>query len=79
MREDVFPYEEIVNLPHHVSHSRTQMPLHNRAAQFAPFAALTGYSEAIDETIQQTEVQFEHYEREQDIGDSTYATYAPDI
>ena len=64
MKEEFFPYEKIVNLPHHVSHSRAQMPLRDRASQFAPFAALTGYSEAIDETVRQTEAQHEQEESE---------------
>ncbi|MDD5923764.1 MAG: hypothetical protein PUC88_03115 [Clostridia bacterium] len=43
-------YEDIINLPHHVSATRPQMPIIERAAQFSPFAALTGYSAAIEET-----------------------------
>ena len=43
-------YDEIINLPHHVSKTRPQMPMSDRAAQFAPFAALTGYESAIKET-----------------------------
>ena len=43
-------YEDIINLPHHVSKTRPQMPMSDRAAQFAPFAALTGYDSAIKET-----------------------------
>ena len=45
-----FPYEDIINLPHHVSRTHPQMSVYNRAAQFAPFAALTGHDEAIEET-----------------------------
>lgn len=45
-----FPYEDIINLPHHVSKTHPQMSVYNRAAQFAPFAALTGHDEAIEET-----------------------------
>ena len=41
-------YEDIINLPHHVSKIHRQMPMYQRAAQFAPFAALVGYKEAID-------------------------------
>lgn len=40
-------YDDIINHSHHVSKRHPQMPLENRAAQFAPFAALTGYEEAI--------------------------------
>ena len=43
-------YREIIDLPHHVSKTRPQMPMSDRAAQFAPFAALTGYDSAIRET-----------------------------
>ena len=43
-------YEDIINLPHHVSKKHPQMSLYARSAQFAPFAALTGYEEAIKET-----------------------------
>ena len=43
-------YDDIIEMPHHVSDTHPQMPLLDRAAQFAPFAALTGHSEAIKET-----------------------------
>ena len=43
-------YNEIMGLPHHVSKTRPQMPMSDRAAQFAPFAALSGYDAAIKET-----------------------------
>lgn len=43
-------YEDIINLPHHVSATRPQMSMLDRAAQFSPFAALTGYDAAIKET-----------------------------
>jgi len=48
-------YEDIINLPHHESLKHPQMSKQARAAQFAPFAALTGYSEAIKETTRQTD------------------------
>lgn len=44
------PYDDIIHMPHHVSASRKRMPLLDRAAQFSPFAALTGYDAAIRET-----------------------------
>ena len=47
-------YDDIINLPHHVSKTRKPMPIINRAAQFAPFAALTGHDEAVAETARQT-------------------------
>ncbi len=42
-------YEDIINLPHPVSKKHPQMSMMQRAAQFAPFAALTGYDAAINE------------------------------
>ena len=59
-----------MNLPHHVSRNRPQMPLRDRAAQFAPFAALTGYGEAIDETARWTEERREMDENERAVLDS---------
>ena len=52
-------YDEIMGLPHHVSTTRPQMPLSDRAAQFAPFAALTGYDSAIKETGRLTDERIE--------------------
>ena len=48
------PYDDIIRLPHHVSQNHPQMPLRDRAAQFAPFAALTGYEAAVGETARLT-------------------------
>jgi hypothetical protein len=45
-------YEDIINLPHHVSKKRPQMSMYDRAAQFAPFAALTGHDASIKKTEQ---------------------------
>ena len=52
-------YDEIMGLPHHVSRTRPQMPMSDRAAQFAPFAALTGYDSAIKETGRLTDEKIE--------------------
>ena len=52
-------YEEIMKHPHHVSKTRPQMPMSDRAAQFAPFAALTGYESAIKETGRLTDEKIE--------------------
>lgn len=52
-------YKDIINLPHHASKTRKPMSLYNRAAQFAPFAALTGYDDAIKETARLTEERIE--------------------
>lgn len=52
-------YDDIINLPHHVSPTRPQMSMINRAAQFSPFAALTGYDAAIKETGRLTDSRIE--------------------
>ena len=52
-------YDKIMGLPHHVSKTRPQMPMSDRAAQFAPFAALTGYDSAIKETGRLTDERIE--------------------
>ena len=49
------PYADIIDLPHHVSRNHPQMPLRDRAAQFAPFAALTGYEAVVGETARLTD------------------------
>ena len=46
-------YDDIINLPHHVSKKHPQMSLYARSAQFAPFAALTGYEDAVNETVKE--------------------------
>ena len=53
-------YEEIINLPHHVSKTHTPMSMWNRAAQFVPFAALNGHNSALMETEKQNEQMYEH-------------------
>ena len=57
-----FPYSDIINLPHHVSPTRKHMSLHDRAAQFSPFAALTGYDDDVKEdgrlTDEKLEIEF---------------------
>ncbi|MBQ8306930.1 MAG: hypothetical protein IJX90_12020 [Blautia sp.] len=54
-----WPYEDIVDLPHHVSTRRSPMPMEKRAAQFAPFAALTGYNDAVTEAARLTDDRVE--------------------
>ena len=58
-------YGDIINLPHHVSPTRQRMSMHDRAAQFAPFAALVGYDDAVAETARLTVVRPELDEQEQ--------------
>ena len=48
-------YDDIINLPHHVSKKHPQMLLRDRAAQFSPFAALTGHKATINETARLTD------------------------
>lgn len=48
-------YDDIINLPHHVSKKHPRLSVEQRAAQFAPFAALTGYDEQVKETARLTE------------------------
>ncbi|MDE5910240.1 MAG: YolD-like family protein [Lachnospiraceae bacterium] len=43
-------YDDIIRLPHHISETHPQMTIRNRAAQFSPFAALSGYEDALEET-----------------------------
>lgn len=52
-------YQDIIHLPHHQSATRPHMSLHDRAAQFAPFAALRGYDDEIDEAARLTDRQIE--------------------
>lgn len=56
---DVNRYDDIINLPHHVSTKHPHMSLYDRAAQFSPFAALTGHDEAIHETARLTDKKLE--------------------
>jgi len=52
-------YDDIINMPHHKSAKHPQMSMINRAAQFSPFAALTGHGEAIKETARLTDERVE--------------------
>ncbi len=52
-------YKDIINLPHYKSKKRPQMSNYDRAAQFSPFAALTGHDEAIKETARLTDKKIE--------------------
>lgn len=59
-------YEEIIDLPHHVSKVHPQMPRQDRAAQFAPYSALSGYEDAVEETARLTDRKIELDEYEKD-------------
>ena len=57
-------YSDIIDMPHHVSKDRPHLSMHQRAAQFSPFAALVGYDEVIEETRRQTDLKRELDETE---------------
>ena len=62
--QNVNRYEDMIHLPHHVSEHRARMPIADRAAQFSPFAALTGYDDAVRETARLTQEWIEQDESE---------------
>lgn len=57
--EDMHKYDDIINLSRPVSKTHPPMPIQDRAAQFAPFAALTGHHEAVKETARLTDTRIE--------------------
>ena len=57
--EDTSRYSDIIDLPHHVSAQRPRMSMLSRAAQFSPFAALTGYEDSIREAARLTDARIE--------------------
>ncbi|NCB32333.1 MAG: hypothetical protein EOM64_00380 [Erysipelotrichia bacterium] len=59
-------YDDIIHLPHHVSRNHRPMSMSDRAAQFMPFAALTGYDAKIRESSRLTEERMDLDENEQD-------------
>jgi len=59
VNEDISRYKDIINLPHHISKRHPRLSMEQRAAQFSPFAALTGYEEATDETSRLTDEKIE--------------------
>lgn len=63
---DTHKYDDIINLPHHTSPVRPRMAMTDRAAQFSPFAALTGYEAAVKEAARLTErrIELDEYEKE---------------
>ncbi len=63
-------YKDIINLPHHVSETRPRMSMYDRAAQFSPFAALTGHGAALAETARLTDTFIELDENEKEILDA---------
>ena len=63
-------YDDIIDLPHHVSGTRPHMPMIDRAAQFQPFRALTGYEDVVHETARLTEEKVQLTEEEQALLDA---------
>ena len=59
MIESEQKYADIINMPHHTSNTKPRRTMINRAAQFSPFAALTGYDAAVKETARLTDDQIE--------------------
>lgn len=64
--KDIHQYDDIINLPHYQSATRPHMSNYDRAAQFSPFAALTGHDEAIKETARLTDrkTELDEYKKE---------------
>ena len=60
-------YDDIINLPHYEPKHHPRMSMWNRAAQFAPFADLTGYDAAIKDAIQQNEDSYEAKNNDDDV------------
>lgn len=58
-RREMYKYQDMIDLPHPVSRTHPPMPIQDRAAQFAPFAALSGHYEAVRETARLTEERTE--------------------
>ena len=63
-------YDDIIDLPHHISATRPRMPMIDRAAQFMPFRALTGYEDAVHETSRLTDERVELTEDEKALLDT---------
>ena len=72
-------YDDIINLPHHVSATRPHMPMIDRAAQFMPFRALSGYEDAVQETARLTDEKIELTEDEKAILDMRLQKLADEI
>ena len=72
-------YKDIINLPHKQSSKRPHMTLLDRAAQFAPFAALTGYDDAIKETGRLTDERIEMSEEKLAVLNARYQILADNL
>lgn len=72
-------YDDIIGLPHHVSAAHPHMPMTDRAAQFMPFRALTGYEDAVRETARYTDERIELTEDEKALLDIRLQKLADEI
>ena len=72
-------YDDIIGLPHHVSATHPHMPMIDRAAQFMPFRALTGYEDAVHETARLTDEKVELTEDEKALLDVRLQRLADEI
>ena len=72
-------YDDIIHLPHHVSNTRAHMPMLDRAAQFMPCRALTGYEDAVHETARHTDEKIELTEDEKTVLDVKLQRLADDL
>lgn len=72
-------YDDIIHLPHHVSGTRAHMPMLDRAAQFQPFRALTGYEDAVHEAARKTDEKIELTEDEKTLLDAKLQKLADSI
>ena len=72
-------YDDIIDMPHHVSATRPHMPMLDRAAQFQPFRALTGYEDAVRETARLTDQRVELTDEEKARLDAILQTLADSI
>ncbi len=76
---EVGKYDDIINLPHHVSSTHHRMSMLERAAQFQPFRALVGYEDAVLEAARSTEDRVELTEDEKALIDAKLQKLADDI
>lgn len=71
------PYDDLIDLPHPTSERHPRMSMANRAAQFSPFAALSGYDDAVKETARLTNSKAELAEEEKSILDAKLQLLTP--
>lgn len=71
------PYDDLIDLPHPTSERHPRMPMANRAAQFSPFAALSGYDDAVKETARLTDGKIDLTEEEKSILDARLQRLTP--